>query len=114
MIELLTWSGLIQPRQTRLEALILSDACKSAIEGLGYHKALDLPLDDDINDEEAVSLAELYTGHSRQVHSTLLAMAKKLVPKRAGTAMANLVQTCLACLDPPTGTGSGVFIRTSD
>ncbi|KAJ4203063.1 hypothetical protein NW759_015262 [Fusarium solani] len=109
MIELLTWSVLIRPGQTRLDAPILSDAYQRTFEGLGYHKAIDLSLDDDVDDEEAVSLAELYTQNPREVQNTLLEMAKKLVPKRAGNTMANLVQTCLNCLDSPTETGSGVF-----
>ncbi|KAJ4176192.1 hypothetical protein NW767_015528 [Fusarium falciforme] len=114
MLELLTWNVLIWPGETKLAAPVLSDAYRRAFEHLGYHKALDLPSGDDLDDEEEVSLAKLYTRNSKEVQNTLIEMAKKLVPKRAGSTMANLVHRCLTCLDPPTKSGSGVFSANHD
>jgi len=115
MLELLTWDVLIRPGETKMAAHILSDAYQRAFEGLGYHKALNLLPNDDLDDDDddEVSLAELYTQNSKEVQCTLMEMAKTLGAKKAGDRMANLVHRCLTCLDPPAD-GGRAFSASQD
>lgn len=100
MLELLTWDPLIRPGQTVFSPPVLSNTYQQTFKDLGYQEEI---VGTEVDEDDDTSVAQLYTQDAERVRSTLIAVAKNCVPRKAGFAMANLICRCLNFWDPEGG-----------